>query len=205
MQDDSRHRKAQPAGVGQRRTIVHAGVFRLLQLAWLPIALIGYVPFVLKLVRFSRTAGVSATTLASLYTRWMQHSLGTRRDAPAVRLLLVFPNVSPLGLILTTGGTLLAHRATGFVPRIYRYPYEGDPPMAHQSAARTTFFDAALARHLSDLEQLVLLGADLDTRAYRMPDRIHCFEVDTPQTQHLKTPAAATGRPGHDADDVRGG
>jgi len=58
--------------------------------------------------------------------------------------------------------------------------------MAHESAARTTFFDAALARHLGDIDQLVILGAGWDTRFYRMPKAIHCFEVDTPKTQQTK-------------------
>ena len=147
------------------RNIVKAPIFRMIQIAWSPIALVGYVLFVIKLIIFSRQSGVSSTTLASLYTRWMQHKLGTRLDEPCERLMMVLPNVSQLGLRLVTGGTLLAHRLTSYVPRIYRYPYEGDPPMVHESAARTTFFDAALARHLGDIDQLVILGAGWDTRS----------------------------------------
>ena len=171
---------------GKMRTIVKAPIFRMIQIVWSPIALVGYVHFVIKLIRYSRKSGVSSTTLASLYTRWMQHQLGTRLDEPVARLMMVLPNVSHLALRLVTGGTLLAHRLTGYVPRIYRYPYEGDPPMAHEPAARTTFFDAALARHLGDIDQLVILGAGWDTRSYRMPKAIYCFEVDTPRTQQTK-------------------
>jgi methyltransferase (TIGR00027 family) len=96
--------------------------------------------------------------------------------------------VSPLGLRLSTGPTLLARRLSGYVPRIYRYPYEGEPPMIDQPAARTTFYDSALERHLGDIDQLVILGAGLDTRAYRLPAgaRARCFEVDTPHTQAFK-------------------
>jgi methyltransferase (TIGR00027 family) len=140
------------------------------------------------LIMYSRRSGASATLLASFYTRWMQHQLGTRRDEPCARLMMVLSNVSQLGLRLVTGPTLLAHRLTGYVPRIYRYPYEGVPPMKDQPAARTTFFDAALQRHLAGIDQLVILGAGLDTRAYRLPAgmRIRCFEVDTPKTQAFK-------------------
>ncbi len=168
------------------RNIVAATIFRLLQIAWLPIALVGYVLFVIKLIRFSRKSGVSSTTLASLYTRWMQHKLGTRLDEPCERLMMVLPNVSHLALRLVTGGTLLAHRLTGYVPAIYRYPFEGEPQMAQEPAARTTLFDAALTRHVRDIDQLVILGAGWDTRSYRMPKGIHCFEVDTPKTQETK-------------------
>ena len=140
----------------------------------------------IRLIAVTRRSRVSATTLASLYTRWMQHRLGTRIDEPCERLMLVLPNVSHPALRLVSTGTLAAHRLTGHVPAIYRYPYEGEPPLEHQSAARTTFFDLALMRHLEDIEQLVVLGAGWDTRSYRMPGAVRCFEVDIPRTQEEK-------------------
>jgi hypothetical protein len=178
--------KEKQEGLGNMRTIVKAAIFRLIQIAWSPIGFVGYVLLVITMIIFSRTSGVSSTTLASLYTRRMQHKLGTRLDEPCERLMMVLPNVFYLALRLVTGGTLLAHRLTGYVPRIYRYPFEGEPQMAQEPAARTTFFDAALTRHLSDIDQLVLLGAGWDTRSYRVPKAIHCFEVDTPKTQETK-------------------
>ena len=172
------------------RNIVAATIFRAIQIALSPVALVGYVDFTLRSFRGSRTSGTSETALASLYTRWMQHQLGTRPDEPCERLMRVLPNVPALGLRLTSGPTLVAHRLTGYVPGIFRYPYEHevDAPLAHQPAARTTFFDAALARHIDDLDQFVVLGAGYDTRAYRLPQgtRVRCFEVDRPKTQELK-------------------
>jgi methyltransferase (TIGR00027 family) len=170
------------------RKVVAATIFRVIQIILLPIGAVCYVPFVVKLVAYSRRTGVSATVLASLYTRYMQHKLGTRRDEPAVRLMMVMPNVPHLGLRLFTAPTLVAHRLTGYVPRIYRYPYEGVPPMKHQPAARTTFYDEALERHLADVDQLVILGAGFDTRSNRLSAgaRVRCFEVDAPKTQAFK-------------------
>ena len=171
------------------RTLVAVAVFRSVQIVLLPVAALGYVLFVIRLVTFSRREGTSATVLASLYTRYMQHRLGTRRDEVCNRLMMVLPNVSRPGLYLETAPTLLAHRLTGYVPRIYRYPYEGEPTMNHQPAARTTFYDAALERHMLGIDQLVVLGAGFDTRAYRLPEenRVRCFEVDSPGTQAFKT------------------
>jgi len=150
-----------------------------------PLLGVGYVLFVLKMLLYARKSGASGTILASFYTRWMQHQLRTRRDIACARIMRVLPNVSPLGLRLFTGPTILAHRLTGYVPRIYRYPYPGQPPMNDEPAARTTYFDQALARHLPTIDQLVILGAGLDTRPYRLPPGvgIRCFEVDTPKTQ----------------------
>jgi len=57
-------------------------------------------------------------------------------------------------------------------------------------AARSAFAEAALGHAVEehDLDQLVVLGAGLDTFAYRNPfaDRLRVFEVDHPATQAWK-------------------
>ena len=171
------------------RSIVGATVFRLIQIALLPLGIISYVIFVVNLVAYSRRTGSAATVLASLYTRYMQHMLGERRDAPAARLMTAMPNVSPLGLRLTTVPTLAANGLTGYVPKIYRYPYVGTPPMNHQATGRTTFYDMTVQRYLAaGIDQLVILGAGFDTRAYRLPANasVRCFEIAAPKTQAFK-------------------
>jgi methyltransferase (TIGR00027 family) len=169
-------------------TPVAAAIFWGLQIISLPLLVTGYVLFVVKMLVVSRKSRTSQTVLAAFFTRWMQHQLGTRRDVPCVRLMRVLPNVSRLGLRLFTRPIILAHRLTGYVPRTYRYPYPGVPPMNDEPAARVTFFDQALARHLPDIDQLVVLGAGLDTRSYLVPPgaSVRCFEVDTPWTQPFK-------------------
>lgn len=170
------------------REKIQFGVSRAIQIVAFPVIVVAYVLFVVKMIGFSRRTGVSSSILASFYPRWMMHQLGTRRDDPCVRLMRVLPNVPQLGLRLLTGPTLLAHRLTGHVPKIYRYPYPDVPPMKDQPAARTTYYDQALARHLQEIDQLVILGAGLDTRSYRLSARstVRCFEVDTPWTQPFK-------------------
>src|SRR5262249_60257969 len=126
----------------------------------------------------------AATVLASSLSGWMLHGLGTRRDEPCALLMKVLPNVSHLGTRLVAAPTLVGHRLTGYVPKIYRYPYEGVPPMTHQPAARTTFYDAAVERHLAGGEQFVILGAGLDTRSYRLPPQtqVRSFQLAPPKT-----------------------
>jgi len=170
------------------RNIVAATCFRIVQIILLPVAAVAYVVLLIKLISYSRRSGASATVLASFYTRWMQHKLGTRRDEACERLMKVLPNISQPAINLVAAPTLLGHRLTGYVPKSYRYPYGGVPPMSHQPAARTTFYDAAVERHLVGVEQFVILGAGLDTRSYRLPPQAHvqCFELDTPKTQAFK-------------------
>jgi methyltransferase (TIGR00027 family) len=54
---------------------------------------------------------------------------------------------------------------------------------------RTRYIDDAVQAALSEgIDQLVILGAGLDTRAYRLPeiDRVKVFEVDLPSVQNDK-------------------
>lgn len=168
------------------RNIIKVLIFRLILIVSFPIELVGYVLFVIKGVLFSRKSGVSMTALAPLYMRYMRHQLDARLDEAGARLMMALPNVSHLGIHLFMGPTILASRLTGYVPAVYRYPYQGKPSVSYESSARTAFFDTALARHLGDIKQFVLLGAGWDTRSYQMPKEIRCFEVDMEKTQQTK-------------------
>jgi methyltransferase (TIGR00027 family) len=62
------------------------------------------------------------------------------------------------------------------------------PGVRSSVVARTRLIDDAIAAALDRIEQLVILGAGFDSRAYRMPGlrRITVFEVDHPDTQTTK-------------------
>jgi methyltransferase (TIGR00027 family) len=169
------------------RDLAAATVYYSLSVLLFPITLIGYVIYVGALFT-GRKAGVSSTAQAPLLGRWAQHNLGVRRDEPANRLLLALPGVPHLGLWLVAAPLLLAHRLSGYVPKAFRYPFEGDVPVQYEAAARQTFFDTVVDRHLANISQLVILGAGFDTRAFRLPKgtRVRAFEVDVPKTQAIK-------------------
>jgi methyltransferase (TIGR00027 family) len=135
-----------------------------------------------------RTSDVSMTAQGPLSARWTQHILGTRRDEPSHRLMMVLPDVPPVALRLVAGPLLLAHSVSGYVPKAFRYPFEGDVPMQYEASARVTFFDSVVDRYLADIAQFVILGAGFDTRAFRLPKdaRVQSFEVDAPKTQAIK-------------------
>jgi hypothetical protein len=165
-----------------------ATVFYLLSVLLFPVTLIGYLTWVGKVILTGRMSGVSGTAQGPLSARWFMHRLGTREDEPSSRLLMLLPGVSPLGVRLATGPMLLAHRLTGYVPKAFRYPFEGDIPKQYEASGRVTFFDAVVDRYLPDITQLVILGAGFDTRAERLPKdtQVHSFEVDAPKTQAIK-------------------
>ncbi|HIH95414.1 TPA: class I SAM-dependent methyltransferase [Methanosarcina acetivorans] len=68
-----------------------------------------------------------------------------------------------------------------------RIPFPG----VHNSlSARVRYFDDFVKRSIDEgLEQLVILGAGYDTRAYRiegLKDKVRVFEIDHPETQSVK-------------------
>lgn len=63
------------------------------------------------------------------------------------------------------------------------------PGVRNSVVARVRFFDDIVKSSIDDgLEQLVILGAGYDTRAYRIEglDKIKVFEIDHPNTQKIK-------------------
>ncbi|MGM7776749.1 class I SAM-dependent methyltransferase [Arthrobacter sp. KNU-44] len=164
-----------------------AVAFYALSIVLLPVSLLGYVIWVGKLLS-SKPSGVSTSAQAPLSARWAMHNFGVREDQAANRLLPLLPGVPWLGMRLAFLPTVFAHRVTGFVPKTFRYPFEGEIPPRAEASARVTFFDGALDRALPGIDQLVILGAGFDTRPYRLPrdTPLSSFEVDAPNTQAVK-------------------
>jgi methyltransferase (TIGR00027 family) len=164
-----------------------AAVFYILNILLFPVTLIGYIIDVAYLSLAKRTPGVSTMAQAPLSDRWVQHQLGVRQDEAANRLMSALPGASPLGLYLVMSPTLLAHRLTGYVPKSFRYPFEGEITLSTERGARQTFFDGVLERYRSSIEQFVILGAGFDTRAIRLKGTsVRSFEIDAPATQVVK-------------------
>ncbi|EEF59597.1 class I SAM-dependent methyltransferase [Pedosphaera parvula] len=160
----------------------------LIRVVLFPVWLVVAILYEAHVILSSRKLGVSATALGPMSTRWMQHQLGQRRDEACAKLIKVLPNHCHAGLYAVAFPVLLGHRLTGFVPKSLRYPYEGIPPVQHQTHVRSTFADAAIEKYLPGVEQFVELGAGYDTRTVQLQHnhRIRCFEVDLPKTRQLK-------------------
>src|SRR5579862_8682087 len=126
-----------------------AAVFYIVNVLLSPITLIGYAIWLVRIYLARRASGASISAQGPLSVRSLMHTLGLRRDPAAHRLLLALPSTSGLGLLLTGGPMLLAHRLTGYVPSAFRYPFEGDVPPQFEASARVTFIDAAVERYLA--------------------------------------------------------
>ena len=164
-------------------------VFVVLQVAFLPLAVLGTLMVTYRQLVVSRRLGSSATAIEVINGRWTMHWFGMRRDPATVSLLGVLPNSSILGLQLFLFPLWVKHKLSGdyfAYPRLP--PPDGAETMADLVIARTFYFDRVLERVLPGVEQFVLLGAGYDTRAFGplVPDGVACFEVDHPRVQALK-------------------
>jgi hypothetical protein len=108
---------------------IAAIVFYTFSVLLFPVTLVGYLLWGGKSLLAGRKSGVSGTAQAPLAARWFEHHFGTRRDELANRLMLALPGVPQLGLRLVADPILHARRVSGYVPRDFRYPVEGEIPV----------------------------------------------------------------------------
>jgi methyltransferase (TIGR00027 family) len=85
---------------------------------------------------------------------------------------------------------LLSGARVGRARRIVEAVYDraGGPGPRASAVARTRLIDETLSGAAAAVDQLVILGAGFDSRAFRLPAVRHCtvFEVDHPITQAVK-------------------
>lgn len=178
---------------------VAAAVYYLLYILLLPITLIGYGLMTVSFVA-GRKSGVSGTALSPLTARWLLHNLDVRQDEPANRLLMAMAGFS---VSMALGPMIFAHRVSGFVPKEYRFPLQGEITIGNQGWHRQDFYDGLVEQHLPGIPQFVILGAGYDTRALRLIGQprlkgqpevagVRAFEIDTPPTLAYKLEKLAT-------------
>ena len=166
-----------------------AAIYNLVMVVLSPLLVVGYVLYLVTFLRNNSKGG--GTAQAPLLGRWTQDRLGARPDEPSRRLMEALPGVSHLAMQLLFVPPQLGYRLSGYLPKSFRYPWEGEVSMVDEGFARQTFFDTVVERHLAEVAQFVILGAGFDTRALRLPPdtRVRSFEVDTPTTQTAKREA----------------
>jgi len=166
-------------------------VFAIIQIALLPLTIIGYVFLVAKILRHSKKYGVSATSSNPLFARWMMHLMGLRDDEDGARMIGSLPFMSRVGFWMFLGPSFIAYRICGYVPSLVRIPEPGKESLASFINSRTVFFDEVMQRHINSMDQVVFMGAGFDTRAFKYCKResVKVFELDKANTQQCKIEA----------------
>ena len=163
-------------------------VFVIVQILFIPMALLGVVLICYKQIYISKKLGVPSTAVEVIKGRWLMHIFGLRDDLVSSQLSCVLPNNSILGLWLVFLPSYLRYRISGST---YGYPAIPSPEQEGLSdlvTARTLYIDSLIDKHRRSVEQFVCMGAGFDTRCYNMfqASEVACFELDMLKIQQLK-------------------
>lgn len=176
------------------RNILALIVFIVLQILFIPFAIIGSIFVGYRNYVVSGRLGVSGTAVDVNNGRWMMTVFGMRDDDALLRLNRALPNNSVLGLWATMLPLYLFYRITG-KPLYPTLPEPGEESLASFVQARTLFLDCIVTDHHADAEQLVIMGAGFDTRCYgEVRNSLKCFELDEIETQTIKREALANAK-----------
>lgn len=163
-------------------------IFIILQILFIPLAIIGALLVAYKQLIVSKNLGVSQTAIEIINGRWTMHIFGLRDDHAAAKLASVLPNTSTFGLWLALTPLYVYYRISGstrWYPVIAEAGKEG---IANLVLNRTGYFDSIINKAKDYADQFVILGAGLDTRAYN--DLKECglkiFELDQAANQRHK-------------------
>lgn len=180
----------------QYETIFYALLIFLL----FPVFLLGF-PFYMVPILLSR-GKISGTAYEPFNGRLLYHLQGSRPDAAALQLAAGLPATNRVFMGLFVRPMVWVSRITDYLPDFLDYPPPRPTPMSAMIGARCEFLDKAILDRISGCDQVVILGAGWDTRAYGLlkGKEVTIFEVDAAATQAVKLSAIA--RTGLDAAHV---
>lgn len=173
-----------------------------LQILFLPITIFGALLVVYKQILVSKKLGLSMTAIEVINGRWTMHIFGMREDEATARLAKALPNTSLIGLWLCLFPLWVKYKISGRLALYPRAPDPGSETLADLIVARTLYFDRIIERVLGQMDQLVVMGAGYDMRAYGklQRDNISFFELDQLSVQTHKL--ASLQSSGIDSKDV---
>ena len=162
-----------------------------LQIAFIPLAILGFLLVGYRQIIVSKRLGVSQTAIEILNGRWTMHAFGIRGDDSCVKLATALPNTSVFGLWLALFPLWLKFKISGQLFLYPRIPDIGTEGIADVVVARTLYFDQVIGRLIGEMEQLVVMGAGYDTRAYGdfLREGVAFFELDQTIVQQHKREA----------------
>ncbi len=159
-----------------------------LQILWFPFSILGVLWVAYKQIVRSKALGLSQTAVEIVNGRWTGHVFGLRKDTASFKLAGNLPNNSVLGLRMALFPLMVAKMIAGR-PFLYpQLPEDEKSRIASMVFSRSRRFDSLIERYADRAEQLVVLGAGLDTRAYGplANKNLTMFELDKASTQHAK-------------------
>ena len=178
----------------------HAGIFRflirifqiilyiLIQIIFIPFAVIGLIIGLYKEFGRSKKLEVSYSAGQTLQYRWFMHYFDTRPDPLSVAFTKNFPCESHFGLWSIMGALIFSQRVFGFNTRFGKLPEPGEETLDSTAAIRVLTFDRIIKKYVDKIEQIVLPGVGLDLIALHFTEgkKVKVFEIDQVNTLNIK-------------------
>jgi methyltransferase (TIGR00027 family) len=165
--------------------------FTLVMIALSPVWLTGVAAYLVRLKLYNQPRGISGTAYEPFLSRVLAHGMGARPDEAAHRLAPALPALTPLICRLIFSPFAIASRIARYQPVMLCGPVTRPATVVMMMALRNEFFDRAFVEAFGNFDQIVILGAGWDTRAYApLPSGdTRIYEVDTRPTQQAKIAA----------------
>ncbi|MEM7798688.1 MAG: SAM-dependent methyltransferase [Chloroflexota bacterium] len=162
--------------------------FIILQILFIPLAILGALWVAYRQIIVSRRLGVSQTAIEIINGRWTMHIFGLRQDDAAAKLAAALPNTSTNGLWLALFPLYIYYRISGSTRWYPVIAERGKEGLANLVLNRTGYFDSIIDAAKDQAVQFVVLGAGLDTRAnnHQKQSVLKIFELYKRTTQQLK-------------------
>jgi len=163
-------------------------LYILLQIIFIPFAIIGLIDGIYKEMGKSKKLGVSYSAGQALQYRWFMHYFNTRPDPLSVAFIKKFPCESHFGLWSTMGALIISQRLFGFTTRLGKLVEPGEETLDSTAGIRVLMFDKIIEKHVDEMEQIVVPGAGFDLIALRFTKgkKVKVFELDQVNTLNIK-------------------
>jgi methyltransferase (TIGR00027 family) len=163
-------------------------LYVLIQIAFIPFALIGCIDAIFREMVKSKQLGVSFSAINALQYRWIMHHFGTRPDPLSVEFIKTFPCESHFGLWSAFGALLVSQRLFGFTTKFGRLDEPGAETLFSCPGRRLLMFDEIVEKYVDEMEQIVIPGVGFDLIALRFTrgKKAKVFEIDQKDTLDIK-------------------
>ena len=159
-----------------------------IQVAFIPLAIVGLIVAIYKEMVVSKRLGVSFTAIKALQYRWFMHYFDARPDPISVAFTKRLPCESHFGLWATLGALIIAKKLFGLTTAFGRLDEPGKETLSSTPTRRVIMFDEIMERYVDDMEQIVILGAGFDLIALHFTKgrSAKVFELDQTGTLNVK-------------------
>ncbi len=160
----------------------------LLQIIFIPFAVIGLITAIYKEMRKSKKLKCSFSAIKAFQYRWLMHYFDTRPDPLSVAFTKYFPCESHFGLWAVFGALIISQKLFGFTTGLGKIAAPGEETLVATSGSRVILFDRIMEKYVDKMEQIVIPGVGFDLIALKFTKgkNIKVFELDQVNTINVK-------------------